>query len=418
MRGLHRQRASRSWQVNITALLTLAMVGFTACGSTTGTTAGTSPSASTISPTATASVSQTPKPTPASWRRIPVAPIHGYYYTPAAAVWDGKEVLVVATKGGATGDCKEYVVAYDPTLDSWRAMARVPAPEGCFEGSDKPVWTGHELLLWGISNAAYNPATDTWRHLPEPPAGAGGPSVVVWTGTQMIGWGGGCCDQELADGAAYTLATNSWKLLPPSPLAGRHATGVWTGTELIIAGGSGYAGPSWRSFTHFADAAAYNPTTRKWRELSPMPVARGRDYAAVWDGTEMLVGGGTDRPSASADPLARGVAYNPAANTWRWLAPIEFPRTGFVCAWTGHQLVVWGGTAVGGTIPPHGETYDPVTNIWSALPRAPLSARIDAVAVWTGHELIIWGGVDARAGVDARIHDTLSDGAALTPASG
>jgi N-acetylneuraminic acid mutarotase len=235
----------------------------------------------------------------------------------------------------------------------------------------------------------------------------------------MIGWGGGCCDSQANDGAAYTLATNSWKRLPPSPLLGRHAAGVWTGKEMIIAGGYGYAGfrPGGEPISvHFADAAAYDPTTRTWRNLPRMPISRGGGYhtvtySAVWDGTEMLVVGGTDRPSESADPLARGVAYNPAANTWRWLAPIEFPRTGFVCAWTGHQLVVWGGTAVGGTIPPHGETYDPVMNIWSALPRAPLSARTDAVAVWTGHELIIWGGVDARTG------DTLSDGAVFTPAS-
>ena len=258
----HREPGSRSWRVNITVLLMLAMVGFTACGGSTGTTTGTSPGAT--SSTAPSSTSQTPTPTPASWRRIPVAPIHGYYSTPAGAVWDGKEMLVVATKGGRSGDCKEYVVAYDPTLDSWRTMSRVPAPEGCFEGSDEPVWTGHELLLWGISNAAYDPANDTWRHLPEPPAGAGGPSVVVWTGKQMIGWGGGCCDMQLADGAAYTLATNSWKLLPPSPLLGRHTAGVWTGREMLIAGGYGYTGfrPGGEPISvHFADGAAYDPTT-------------------------------------------------------------------------------------------------------------------------------------------------------------
>ena len=47
------------------------------------------------------------------------------------------------------------------------------------------------MLLWGVTNTAYNPATNRWRHLPESPAGQGGPAVAVWTGSRMIGWGGG-----------------------------------------------------------------------------------------------------------------------------------------------------------------------------------------------------------------------------------
>ena len=294
-----------------------------------------------------ATVSPGVAPTPASWRRISALPTLDAYYPPPAAVWDGHEMLVVFTQADPKTYCRETLMAYDPSTDAWRTAFIVPTPKGCFEGSDKAVWTGEELLLWGIADAAYDPATDTWRHLPRPPAGAGGPSVVVWTGKQMIGWGGGCCDQELADGAAYTPATNSWHRLPPSPLAGRHATGVWTGKELIIAGGSGYAEgavPGEASFTIFDDAAAYNPTTRTWRRLPPMPVARGGgyyvlDYAAVWDGTEMLLVGGTSRLSMSATPLARGVAYDPATNRWRWLAPMAYPRSGFVASWADDQLV-------------------------------------------------------------------------------
>jgi len=284
------------------------------------------------------------------------------------------------------------------------------------------VWTGDELLLWGISNTAYDPATDTWRHLPRPPAGDGGPSVVVWTGTQMIGWGGGCCDQQLADGAAYTPATNSWRLLPPSPLAGRHATGVWTGTELIIAGGEGYERNvhSEANFTIFDDAAAYDPATRAWRKLPPMPVARGGgyytlSYAAAWDGSEMLMVGGTSL-GLSVPPLARGVAYDPSTNRWRWLAPMAYPRTGFVAVWADSQLVVWGGVGASGSIPASGESYDPVSNLWSALPKAPLRARVDAAAVWSGTEVLIFGGSDART-LDAQRTKTLLDGAALTPGS-
>jgi hypothetical protein len=39
-------------------------------------------------------------------------------------------------------------------------------------------------------------------------------------------WGGGCCDDYLADGAAYSPATDTWQPLPAAPLAGRHTSGA------------------------------------------------------------------------------------------------------------------------------------------------------------------------------------------------
>jgi hypothetical protein len=227
----HRVRSSGA---GVRAVVVLTVIGFTSCGGATSSTVG-SPSA--ISASSTTSVAATPTSQPASWLRMAPSPIRGDYYLPAAVVWDGNEMLVVVTQSDPKAYCTETLYSYDPSSGAWKTLSRVPTPKGCFEGSDKAVWTGRELLLWGISNAAYDPVADSWRHLPDPPTGDGGPSVVVWTGTQMIGWGGGCCDQELADGAAYTLATDSWKMLPPSPLLGRHAVGVWTGSEMIIAGG-------------------------------------------------------------------------------------------------------------------------------------------------------------------------------------
>ncbi len=34
---------------------------------------------------------------------------------------------------------------------------------------------------------------------------------MAWTGTEMIVWGGGDANTDLADGAAYDPATNSWR---------------------------------------------------------------------------------------------------------------------------------------------------------------------------------------------------------------
>lgn len=61
--------------------------------------------------------------------------------------------------------------------------------------------------------------------------------------------------------------------------------------------------------------------------------------------------------------------------------------------------------------PPRGFAYDPTTDRWSTLPRAPLRGRIDPTAVWTGRTLIVWGG----GGLPH--YRSFTDGALLTPAT-
>lgn len=360
------------------------------------------------SPRATASPSTTPTSQPSipatlgSWRLLPKAPIAAPYAR--AGVWDGTELLVAGRVSVPQGGSYDVAAAYNPTTGTWRKLPPAPGPEGSYEGGDRAVWTGTEMLLWGVTNTAYKSATNTWRKLPQPPAGAGGPSVAVWTGKQMIGWGGGCCGDVYSDGAAYTPATNSWTMLPASPLSGRHTTGAWTGKEMILIGGSDDEGGHL-----FADAAAYNPAAHTWRTLRSMPAPRS-NATAVWDGTEILVVGGR-----GANGLyARGVAFNPSTNRWRWLPAMEFPREGHVAVWTGKQLLVWGGTTGpegSMTTPGHGEAYHPLTNRWSALPKAPIRGRAGAIGVWARNQMIVWGGFPVADGD----HGQLVDGAAYRP---
>jgi hypothetical protein len=155
----------------------------------------------------------------------------------------GRELLVSAVvfdRGGAIPKGRSVAAAYSPATGRWRQLP--PAPGQVFngEGGYHAVWTGRELLGWGMGlDAAYNPASNRWRPIAAAPIGA--PSITVWTGRQVLMWGGGCCDDYLADGAAYTPATNTWQQLPASPLAGRHTGGAWTGKELIVVGGVGVA---------------------------------------------------------------------------------------------------------------------------------------------------------------------------------
>ncbi|GGM17335.1 hypothetical protein [Nakamurella endophytica] len=84
--------------------------------------------------------------------------------------------------------------------------------------------------------------------------------MTAWTGAQMLVWGGWDPTVQamsaMADGASFDPATGQWQLLPQSPLTARaSALSVWTGTQLLIWGGqSGFGEP-------LNDGAAYTPAT-------------------------------------------------------------------------------------------------------------------------------------------------------------
>jgi N-acetylneuraminic acid mutarotase len=233
---------------------------------------------------------------------------------------------------------------------------------------------------------------------------------MAWTGRQVLTWGGGCCGDDVAGGAAYTPETDTWSRLSAGPLAGRqHTTGAWTGKELVIVGGSSADGEV------FADAASYNPTTRSWRRLPALPEPR-TGATVTWNGRELLVVGGQGRFSDREQLYADGVAYSFDSNRWRRLPAMDTGRIGHTAVCTGRHLLVWGGrTRRSGdawTAPGHGLAYDPATNRWTPLPRSPLRGRAGHVAVWTGNQMLIWGGTPARESDPQR---SFSDGAAYTP---
>ena len=106
-----------------------------------------------------------------------------------------------------------------------------------------------------------------------------------------------------------------------------------------MVGGVGAASRHPTVYSVFADAAAYNPTSRSWRRLPPLPAPQA-DASVTWDGREVLVVGGHYGLSRSA-LIADGIGYNPATNHWRVLSAMDTTRIGHTAVWTGHRLWVW-----------------------------------------------------------------------------
>ena len=105
--------------------------------------------------------------------------------------------------------------------------------------------------------------------LPPPPIGERSTPAVVWTGTEMIVWGGMDADQvTLDDGAAFDLATGTWRVIASAPIEPRLYPAVaWTGTEMLVWGGQ----TGFTNGTGLTDGAAYDPTTDTWRRLPDGP---------------------------------------------------------------------------------------------------------------------------------------------------
>src|SRR2546421_435938 len=105
------------------------------------------------------------------------------------------------------------------TDDSWTAISTTNAPAG--RDGQVAVWTGSEMIVWGGYNngvlntgGRYNPSTDSWMatNSINAPAGRDG-HAAVWTGTQMIVWGGsGGGTSSLNTGGRYNPGSDSWSV--------------------------------------------------------------------------------------------------------------------------------------------------------------------------------------------------------------
>ena len=107
-------------------------------------------------------------------------------------VWAGRQMLIFGRAQPNPPWSVDAAAAYDPATDTWRRLTPFPGPTGNYEVRYWAVWTGKEMLVSGpIDFQAFNPVTNHWRRLPNNAAPPGG--IVVWTGRELIGWGGGCC---------------------------------------------------------------------------------------------------------------------------------------------------------------------------------------------------------------------------------
>jgi hypothetical protein len=143
---------------------------------------------------------------------------------------------------------------------------------------------------------------------------------VVWTGDEVLGFGGINGSQALRTGFRVHPDSGNLALLPleGAPSGRSRHSAVWTGSELVIWGGASTAladGPQ-------GDGARFNPKLNQWTPLDNEGAPSARfGHAAVWHDNRMWVIGGT--PSRSSDGARSTGSWAPGSG---WRPEVDLPE--------------------------------------------------------------------------------------------
>lgn len=247
------------------------------------------------------------------WTRLPPP---SQWREGAAVAWTGSELL--AWGGCDPVEADECVpnadgFAFDPISRSWSSIPEPPAPAG----HPHALWTGEEALFFGLQDdkridaQSYGPGAQRWRTIASAPTAPREGAVYVWSGTEVIVWGGGRHGEPVnTEGAAYDPATDTWRRIAEAPLGLNFASAMWTGREMLVFGslldGRNYAA------TRTSVGAAYDPSIDAWRELPPS-LSRRRQPRPHGPGAEWLPGTTRSTPRTTTHKRTRGAPPEDAA---------------------------------------------------------------------------------------------------------
>ena len=236
------------------------------------------------------------------------------HYYAVAVTNKGKDRLKLAT-----------IAWLKEPLRSWLAKAEAQVPTTMAEVTadySLPVISGEsddsipsdDSILSDASSPSVDCTDNTWTATSAAPS-ARAAHTAVWTGSEMIVWGGaglfGGMSTSFNTGGRYNPSTNSWTATSTTgaPDARSSHTAVWTGTEMIVWGGDAYGVRAVNT------GGRYNPGTDSWTATTTTGAPAGRDtHTAVWTGSQMIVWGGQD-PSTGIY-FNTGGRYNPSTNSW------------------------------------------------------------------------------------------------------
>lgn len=168
------------------------------------------------------------------------------------------------------------------------------------------------------------------------------------------------------------LASRQWEDLPPGPgLQGMNLT-AHNGRIYRIGGMAPRNKPGEPADNHStSECARYDPATKKWEALPPLPQARS-SHDVVVIGNQMIVTGGWTLAGSRQEWADTLVTMNLSEQELEWKSAAQpFRRRALIAAVLQEKLYVIGGINDKDQIEPKVSIYDPKAGTWSEGPALP-----------------------------------------------
>jgi N-acetylneuraminic acid mutarotase len=229
----------------------------------------------------------------------------------------------------------------------------------------------------------------------------------VWTGNELVVWGGITRNGESNTGGIYDHVLDRWRAVSTTnaPQARFGHTAVWSGTKMLVWGGAIRQGRRGQTVLHYANGGMFDPARNEWQNIASQGAPKARFlHTATWTGRAMAIVGGARQVSENRfEYLGDGHLFDPTQNSWSQMSTEGAPTARFnhTALWTGevsNQLIVWGGQTVHkngqAELSRDGAVFDLNTKRWRSMStvNAP-DPRYLHTAIWTGSHMIVWGGV-------------------------
>jgi N-acetylneuraminic acid mutarotase len=234
-------------------------------------------------------------------------------------------------------------------------------------------------------------------------------AVVTVSGKIYVLGGGAVLAGQLNSPLAqeFDPATGRWRDLAPLPQGSSHLDAVTLNGKIYVAGGFG-----WSNHRNPIDLfLEYDPEADRWKSLARLSSPRGSVSLVAVGGMIHAIGG----TGGDFRPVGTHEVFNPATGVWTPAAPLPNPRDhlGNIIPVDG-RLHVFGGRWAGlptTSVTLH-DVYDPVTDKWTSA--APMPApRSEGAAVYY-HGLILYFGGDCN---DPKAAGAFDDLQAYDPAT-
>ena len=270
-------------------------------------------------------------PLPTPRQEVPLAVLNGKIYVPG-----GLNVFGLGS---------EIVEVFDPLTNSWSSAPSL------FISVHHTGLTNHSGVLYlmgGYGGSGFTPTDEIYVLHPDSsnwiPVGfmpiKRGAHVIESYGDKIYVVGGVTPQGVSNITMSYDPVTKEWDTLSPMPTPREHLASAVLDSLIYVVGGRDFTadlGPG-----NVPSLEAYSPETDRWYSLESMPTARGGLAVAAMRGKLYAFGG--EIPGV----FAKSEEYDPKTNTWIQVEKMATPRHGMGAVTVEDTIFIIGGAEVEG----------------------------------------------------------------------